>query len=72
MKFPLSFLPRKDGVFKRGIAPKYAYRESKGDKVPLLIFPPPLSREGDKGGGLPNKNKILKEMKSINNSYNIS
>ena len=70
-------------MFKRGIAPKYIYREFKRDEVPsyefgaskrgfapLLIFPPPLIREGDKGGGFPNKNKILKEMRSINNLYN--
>ena len=70
-------------MFERGIAPKYAYRESKRDEVPeyiyreskrdfvpLLINPPPLSREGDIGGGFPNKNKILKQVRSINNLYN--
>jgi len=34
---------KEEGVFKRG-------------EAPLSIPPPPLTREGDKGGGLSNKN----------------
>jgi len=43
-------------VFKRGRASKYAYGVFKRGFAPLLISPPPLIREGDKGEGLPIKN----------------
>ena len=57
---------------KRDEVPEYIYREFKRDFVPLLIFPLPLSREGGKGGGFPNRNKNLKQVRSINNLYDIS
>jgi len=34
-----------NGVSKRGVSPS------------LIFLPPPLSREGDKGGGSPNQNR---------------
>ena len=43
------------GVFERGFAPL------------TELIPPPLLREGDKGGGLPNKN--LKGIGWLNKKY---
>jgi hypothetical protein len=43
---PLVIREGKGELIKRG-----------GDAPSLFFLPPPLSREGDKGGGSPNKNR---------------